>query len=212
MGSRSVVRVIPSGLLVIGSSTGGPGALLEVLRGIPADYPFPVLLVQHMMPEFTRSLAERLDAAVPLPVQEASEGDPLRPGFALIAPGGRHMLVGRKLTIQLNDDPPRNGVRPAVDSTLESVAPLFRTRLVVAILTGMGRDGADGAVAVKARGGHVIAQDEATCVVYGMPKAVVDVGAADRILPIEGIGDYIDRYTRALESRYLRDRTAKGGK
>ena len=211
MDEHSVVRVIPSGLLVVASSTGGPGALLEVMKALPANYPFPVLLIQHMMPEFTRSLADRLNALVPMRVQEAVDGDRLRPGVALMAAGGRHLLVGPRLSIRLNDDPPRNGVRPSVDTTLESVASLFRTRLLAVVLTGMGRDGAEGAQVVKKKGGHVVVQDEASCVVYGMPKAVVDAGAADRVLPLDAIGEYVDWYTGSIEARYARSSMTKGG-
>ncbi|NOZ06597.1 MAG: chemotaxis response regulator protein-glutamate methylesterase, partial [Chloroflexi bacterium] len=171
-------------LLVVGSSTGGPRALYEVIPALPADLPAAVIVVQHMPPGFTRSLANRLDQASPLRVKEAGEEDSLLKGQVLVAPGGHHLLVEHRGKVALGDGPTVNGVRPAIDVTMQSVAELYGPRVVGVILTGMGRDGTDGAIAVKKRGGKIISEDESTCVVYGMPKSVAESGATDLIVPL----------------------------
>jgi two-component system chemotaxis response regulator CheB len=180
-------RTNPFGVLAIGCSTGGPDALAVVLGGLPRDLAVPVVIVQHMPPLFTRMLAQRLDAGSELTVREASDGDPLLPGHALVAPGGRHLALKRTAAgacVQLNDDAPENFCRPAVDVMFRSVAALYRDRGLAVVLTGMGRDGALGAKAVRDAGGEVFAQDEMTSVVWGMPGAVVGAGQADRVLPL----------------------------
>lgn len=193
----SRVRVSPLGrrelLLIIGSSTGGPRALYQVIPSLPADLPAAVLVVQHMPAGFTRSLANRLDNASPLQIREANGNDSLHVGQALVAPGGYHMLVGRGGGVTLDEGPTVNGVRPSVDVTMESAVRAYRSRVVGVVLTGMGRDGMKGALAIKANGGKVIAEDESTCVVYGMPKSVVESGAADRVVPLPGIATEIVR-------------------
>lgn len=182
-----------SRLVVIGVSTGGPSALMEVIPRLPADFPGGILLVQHMPPLFTRHLAEHLDAASALAVREAREGDVLRDGLCLVAPGGRHLRFMEGGCVSLDDSPPRHGVKPAVDVTLESAAECWRGESLIVIMTGMGMDGARGARAMKARGARVIAQDEATCVVYGMPRAVVEMGLADHVAPLGEIADLLSR-------------------
>lgn len=177
---------VPSTLVVIGSSTGGPGALHQLLPALPADFPAPLIVVQHMPPGFTASLAQRLNQCSAIEVREASEGDSLTPGQALIAPGDWHLVVGRHGRVVLNQDEPVHGLRPAVDVTLQSAAAL-PCRVVAVILTGMGFDGVRGVREVKQRDGQVIAQDEQTCVVYGMPRAVVELGLADSVLPVGAI-------------------------
>ncbi len=189
-------RKYPGGLtrvVVIGSSTGGPSALMEVVPRLSADFPAGLLLVQHMPAGFTRSLAQHLDQMSALPVREAAPGDVLCDGSCLVAPGGYHLILHRDATVSLDDGPPQHGVRPAVDVTLESVADTWGPGAVVAILTGMGFDGARGALKIKRSGGQVLAQDEASCVVYGMPRAVVEIGAADRVVPLGEIADTLSR-------------------
>lgn len=188
--------LLPRRLVVIGCSTGGPGALHQIIPRLPGDLPAAVLVVQHMPPGFTRSLAGRLDEISAIPVREAQEGDRVTTGHVLVAPGGFHMLVGSDGLIRLNQDPPMHGVRPAVDKTLESVTPLWTHHLVGVILTGMGYDGAKGMVGLKKSGGRTIAEDASTCVVYGMPKVVAEMGAADQVLPVHEIADAIVRLVR----------------
>lgn len=173
-----------SRVVVVGTSTGGPAALNQVMGALPADLAAGVVIVQHMPPGFTRSLAEHLDRVSALTVREAQEGDRLEDGLCLVAPGGRHLEMGKTGKVSLTESPPQHGVRPAVDVTLNSVAENWPGRSVAVIMTGMGMDGAQGAKRLKERGGVVIAQDEATCVVYGMSRVVVEMGVADRVVPL----------------------------
>lgn len=182
---------VPDRLVVIGSSTGGPGALREVVTKLPEDLSAGVLVVQHMPPNFTRSLAERLDELSAIPVKEAGRGDRLRRGQVLLAPGGMHLTINRNGEVGLNDGPVVNGVRPAIDVTMMSAVAAFGSRVLSVILTGMGHDGRDGARALKGAGGRVFAQDEATSIVYGMPRSVVEAGLADRVLAIDEIAEAI---------------------
>lgn len=181
-------------IVAIGCSTGGPKALQEVFPLFPKDFPAPILVVQHMPKFFTGPFAKRLNELSQIEVREAVEGDVPQPGLALIAPGGFHMRAVKKsfleIVVSLSAEPPMLHV-PSVDVMLESVAQTFSGRAVGVILTGMGHDGQQGMKAIKAANGRTIAQDEATCVVYGMPKAVVDNGLADKIVPLEGIAGEI---------------------
>lgn len=186
----------PQRLVLIGCSTGGPGALHHIIPKLPATLPAGVLVVQHMPPGFTRSLAQRLDELSAIRVKEAEEGDRVRAGRVLLAPGGFHMTVDADGRIRLNQDPPQHGVRPAVDKTFESVVPIWQDRMVGVILTGMGYDGGKGMVGLKKAGGRTIAEDASTCVVYGMPKVVVELGAADQVLPVHEIADAITRLVK----------------
>jgi len=178
-------------LVAIGSSTGGPRALQKVLTRLPADFPAPILIVQHMPPKFTLSLAQRLDSLAPIRVKEAEDREPVRPGTAYIAPGGWHMRLdrGRDYRIRLTREEPRSGHRPSVDVLFESLLPFASSlRLHAVLLTGMGNDGAQGMLKLK-RGASAttIAQSEDTCVVYGMPRCAVELGCADHILPIDEV-------------------------
>lgn len=157
-------------VVVIGSSTGGPPALTTVVPQLPADLGAGVVIVQHMPPGFTGALARRLDALSPLAVAEAQEGDIVAAGRVLIAPGDFHLIVGPDRRVRLDRGPSLHGVRPSIDITLQSVAAVYGRHASVAILTGMGKDGADGCVAVERAGGQIFTQDEETCVVYGMPR------------------------------------------
>jgi two-component system, chemotaxis family, protein-glutamate methylesterase/glutaminase len=180
-------------LVVIGASTGGPRALSTLVPALPADGHTAYLIVQHMPAGFTGSLAERLDSVSRLTVREAVQGEHLAAGTALIVPGDYHLHVTAGGGVDLDNTTPRlHGVRPSIDITLESVAKYFGARAVVVVLTGMGRDGADGALAVHKAGGSVLAEDESTCVVWGMPRAVVENGAAERTVRL-------DRMARAIE-------------
>lgn len=183
-------------IVAIGCSTGGPGALHQLIPRLPADLPAAYLVVQHMPPGFTKSLANRLNEISAVRVKEAEEGDPLRAGQVLVAPGGFHMIVGADGRIQLNQEPPQHGVRPAVDRLFDSLAPLYGERLIGVILTGMGYDGAKGMGQMKRRGARTIAEDASTCIVYGMPKVVIELGLADQVLPVHEIPDAVIRLVR----------------
>jgi two-component system chemotaxis response regulator CheB len=173
--------------VLIGTSTGGPVALRELLAQLPGDLPVPVLIVQHMPAQYTHSLAQRLNKASPLEVVEACDGMTLEPGWAFLAPGGRHMKVvrrGNRSKIQITDDPPENSCRPSVDYLFRSAVEVFGGKVVAVVMTGMGRDGTEGCRELKRWGAHVIAQHPDGCVVYGMPKAVVEEQLADQVVPL----------------------------
>jgi two-component system chemotaxis response regulator CheB len=186
-------------VVTIGSSTGGPNALAEVFGGLPKDFPVPIVMVQHMPRVFTSMLAERLTRQSLLPVEEARDGMELVPGKAWIAPGGRHLTVGRRLSTvrtQLNDDPPENSCRPAVNTLFRSVAAAYQKRVLGVVLTGMGEDGMKGAIELRRVGAQILAQDQQSSVVWGMPGAVARAGAADKILPLDEIAGEIVRRVR----------------
>jgi len=186
-------------LVLIGTSTGGPKALYQVIPRLPASINAAVLVVQHMPPGFTRSLAERLDSLSEIKVKEAEQGEKIVPGCVYIAPGDYHMALAvqgrekgmKELYISLEQSPPRGGLRPAVDVLLESAAEKFWSHMVCVIMTGMGHDGAVGVKKLKARGASIIAEDASTCIVYGMPKAAVETGMVDRIVPLPGISEEV---------------------
>lgn len=183
-------------VVAVGASAGGPKTLDYLLGRLPAGLPAPVLVVQHMPAGFTRSFAERLHEHSPLVVKEAEEGDVVLPGQAYVAPGDHHMLVekqsGRKI-IRLDQSPRVMGVRPSADVTLCSVAEAYGAGSIGVILTGMGSDGTEGFKAIKERGGITIAQDKATSVIYGMPRAAVKSGCVDKVLPLDEIPEEIVR-------------------
>lgn len=190
-GSTSKIEVV-----AIATSTGGPNALAELFRGIPNSFPVPFLIVQHMPPMFTKLLAERMSAQCAIPFHEAVPGDVLKPGQAWIAPGNYHLTasrVGQEVRVQTNQNPPENSCRPAADVLFRSVAEVFGSAALCVVLTGMGRDGLRGCEAICAAGGQVIAQDEATSVVWGMPGFVARAGLADCILPLSLIAEEINR-------------------
>jgi len=178
------------GVIAIGASTGGPKALLEVISSLPRDLPAAVLIVQHMPEGFTQSLAERLNWQSSLEVKEAQDGDRVRPGLVLIAPGNRHMEVDGK-NIRLTDGEKVNHVRPSVDVLMESVAVHYGPSALGVIMTGMGLDGAAGISAIKRRGGRTIAQDESSCAVFGMPKAAIELRSVDKVEPLDKIAQKI---------------------
>jgi two-component system, chemotaxis family, protein-glutamate methylesterase/glutaminase len=182
-------------VVAIGTSTGGPKALQDVITLLPRDFPVPVVIAQHMPPNFTGPFAERLNQCSKIEVKEANEGDVLRPGLALLAPGRGHMRVVRKrsmeVVITISENRDEYIYRPSVDALMLSVAECFPGRSLGVILTGMGNDGLKGLTELKKNGGRIFAQNEQTCVVYGMPKAVVDAGIADKVLAIEEIAGEI---------------------
>jgi two-component system chemotaxis response regulator CheB len=185
------------GVLAIGSSTGGVEALLTIVAGLPANCP-PTVITQHMPPTFTGSFAERLNRACAAEVSEAKDGDPLVAGRVYLAPGGeQHLSVDglRARRCRVAHGPPVNGHSPSVDVLFHSVAKTFGSHAVGVILTGMGKDGAQGLAAMREAGARTLGQDEATCVVYGMPKAAFELGAVERQLPLEKIAPEIRRLT-----------------
>jgi two-component system chemotaxis response regulator CheB len=195
-----VVTAAPAGppqridILAVGCSTGGPEALTSVLTRMPADLPVPVVVVQHMPPVFTRLFAERLDRSSKLTVHEAVDGMTLTPGHVYVAPGDKHLEVVRKGTLirtHLQEGPPENFCRPAVDVLFRSVASVYRGSALGLVLTGMGQDGKRGAELLRENGSRVVVQDEATSVVWGMPGAVAGAGLAESILPLDQIGSAV---------------------
>lgn len=177
-------------ILAIGTSTGGPRALQEIITKLPGNLPCGVVIVQHMPPGFTKSLSDRLNSLSALTVKEAEHNDVIRPGLVLIAPGDYHMEIireGNKKVIKLNQDPPIGGHRPAVDPMMESVAKVYGQRTVGVILTGMGHDGAKGIKLIKQQLGYTIAEDQSTAVVFGMPKAAIELGVVDKVAPLSAI-------------------------
>ncbi len=197
---RARERTTAVDLVAIGVSTGGPTALATVLGALPADLGVPVVITQHMPPLFTELLARRLDGICPLDVTEAKDDDVVEAGHVLLAPGDRHLTLVRSagaVRVVLDDGPPVNSCRPAVDVMLDSIAATHRDRVLVAILTGMGRDGLAGCRRLGELGAHVIAQDAESSVVWGMPGYVAKEGLADSILSIESIAPEITRVVRA---------------
>jgi len=182
-------------ILIIGSSTGGPRALntlVPELEKIPAA----VLIIQHMPVGFTHSLAERLDSISKLKVKEAEPGDSLEVGKVLLAPGGFHMVLNSEKKIELNQNPTVHGVRPAIDVTMFSVVQHFGKSVVGVILTGMGMDGTSGSTLIHSSGGYIFAEDESTCVVWGMPRSVVEAGVVDKVVPLHEMANVVKNHLR----------------
>jgi two-component system, chemotaxis family, protein-glutamate methylesterase/glutaminase len=193
---RPPVRIGPVriDLVTIGVSTGGPNALAELLPSLPGNFPVPVVIVQHMPPVFTRMLADRLDTRCAVRVVEAEGGEVLAPGTVYIAAGGRHLTLhrqGASVLTAANDDPPENSCRPAVDVLFRGVAELYGPNALAVVLTGMGQDGLRGAEVIRVAGGQVLAQDEESSVVWGMPGFVVKAGLADAVLPLDRLAGEI---------------------
>ncbi|SEQ17517.1 two-component system, chemotaxis family, response regulator CheB [Ectothiorhodospira magna] len=188
---RKPVMINDFRVVLIGTSTGGPLALQKVLAELPAHFPLPLLLIQHMPASFTPAFAQRLDQLCRIRVKEAVDGDLLAPGLALLAPGGQQMVLESRagqVRVKITDSEPDQHYRPCVDVTFNSAAAIFRGDALAIIMTGMGADGREGARLLKRCGSKIWAQDENSCVVYGMPAAVVEAGLADRVLPLSQIG------------------------
>jgi two-component system, chemotaxis family, protein-glutamate methylesterase/glutaminase len=183
-GARSGPRR-PAELVAVGASTGGPAALAAILRALPAPVPAPVLVVQHITPGFDAALAAWLEETTPLPVRLATDGQPLSPGEVLIAPAGAHLGLSASARVELQPDPPVAGHRPSATYLFASVARVLGPRALGVILTGMGRDGTAGLLDLHRAGGLVLAQDEASCVVPGMPAAAVAAGAVDEVVSLD---------------------------
>jgi len=180
--------------MVLGISTGGPFALIQIIPKFPENFPLGIAIVQHMPPKFTRSLADRINALSHLHVKEAEEGDVLEKGIVLLAPGGKHMTFrkqGVNIVVRISDEPSTTLYRPAADIMMNSASEVIGSPLLGVIMTGMGKDGMEALKTIKRKGGYVVAQNEESCVVYGMPKSVVDEGIADAILPLDEIPSMI---------------------
>ncbi len=201
---KSKIRMPPQpiDIVAIGVSTGGPNALAALLPTLPADFPVPIVIVQHMPPIFTKLLAERLENTSSIGVSEGESGQDLRPGHAWVARGDYHMVLERNhhaVRVQLQQEPPENSCRPAVDVLFRSVAKIYGANVLAVVLTGMGQDGLRGCEWVHEAGGTVVVQDEASSVVWGMPGFVANAGLAEKVLPLDQIGGEIVR--RANEGR-----------
>jgi len=194
---RTAVNINKSGgidVVAIGTSTGGPLALQNVLVNLPADFSKPILMIQHMPATFTPAFAKRLDQLCKITVKEAENGDQLKPGLALLAPGGKQMLVeGRagNAVVKIIESEPSLTYKPSVDITFRSINNVFPGKTLAIVLTGMGADGREGARTLKAQGSEIWAQNEESCVVYGMPAAIVDAGLADNVLDINDFSQAI---------------------
>jgi two-component system chemotaxis response regulator CheB len=198
---RPAARTGKSEIVAIGISTGGPNALSQMLPMLPGDLGVPVVVVQHMPPVFTKSLAASLDGKCALTVKEAQEAEAIQPNTVYIAPGGKQMKLvasadGKNRIIKITNDPPENSCRPSVDYLFRSVGDYYVGRTTAVIMTGMGSDGTKALQLLKQKGALVIAQNEATCVVYGMPKAPIEQGLADVIAPLNKIADEITKSVR----------------
>lgn len=194
VGRHAAAPATDTEVVAIGTSTGGPPALQAILGKIPANFPCPILIVQHMPMGFTTSLAERLDRLSALCVGEARDGERLQPGKAYLAPAGRHMKIRRvagELQIWLDTEPENSLHRPSVDTLLESVATVCGRKCLAFVLTGMGKDGSVGAQAIKKGGGRVVVESEETAIVFGMPKAVMETVAVDAVIPLYDVADTI---------------------
>lgn len=178
-------------LVAIGTSTGGPVALQRVLTQLPANFPAPIVLIQHMPAAFTKAFAERLDKLCNISVKEAEDGDILRPGLALLAPGGKQMMVDGRGAVKILPGDERLNYKPCVDITFGSAAKSYGDKVLAVVLTGMGADGREGARLLKQGGSAIWAQDEASCVIYGMPMAIVKADLADAVYSLDDIGRHL---------------------
>lgn len=187
-------------LVAIGASTGGPNALAEVLSVLPKQFPASILITQHMPPLFTTLLADRLNQVCPLTVREAVDGAEVLPGEVWLAPGDRHLVVerdGTSVRLRLDPCPPEDSCRSAVDVMFRSIASVYLNRTLAVVLTGMGTDGIVGCRHLREQGSRVLVQDQASSVVWGMPRAVVEAGLAERILPLNELGSEINRLVQS---------------
>lgn len=196
LGGETIRRQGKSEIVTIGISTGGPNALARMMPMLPGDLGVPLVIVQHMPPVFTKSLANSLNAKCALTVKEAQDGEPLQPNVAYIAPGGKQMKLiastdGLNRLIKLTNDPPENSCKPSADYLFRSVADYYVGRTTAVIMTGMGSDGTRGLQVLKQKGAMIIGQNEASCVVYGMPKAPAEMGLTDIVVPLDKIAGEI---------------------
>jgi len=202
--SSAAARRRPAEVVAIGVSTGGPNALAELVPRFPPDLPAPVLIVQHMPRLFTKFLADRLGTKSRIPVSEARDGETLVPGRVWIAPGDFHLTLrrtGARVALELNQEPPENSCRPAVDVLFRSVAAIYGPAALAVVMTGMGQDGLRGCEAIRENQGSVIVQDEASSVVWGMPGAVAQAGLAEAIFPLPELAERIMRAVNPIAER-----------
>lgn len=189
-------------VVAIGVSTGGPESLAKMLPRLPATFPLPILIVQHMPPIFTKSLADSLNRRCALSVCEARDRQPIRSGNILLAPGGMHMKVrreGEEILVRITDDPPENSCKPAVDYLFRSIALTYGANAIGVIMTGMGSDGALGCRLMRRQGASLIAQDRASCVVYGMPRQPTEEGLVDVVAPLDQIAESITSLAKSRQ-------------
>jgi two-component system chemotaxis response regulator CheB len=192
--ARLRARRLPAGtkkVVLIATSTGGPRALAELIPDLPSPLGAGGFIVQHMPAGFTASLAQRLDRSGKLSVVEAAGGEALKPDQLILAPGGSHLRLGEDGVARLTDEAAIGGLRPRADLTIADAAKLFGERLVLVVMTGMGKDGLEGAREVRARGGRILAEAESSCTVYGMPRAIVEAQLADVVVPLGQLADAI---------------------
>jgi two-component system chemotaxis response regulator CheB len=192
--ARLPARRAPAGtkkVVLIATSTGGPRALAELIPALPSPLGAGGMIVQHMPAGFTASLAQRLDRSSKLNVIEAAGGEALKPDTLILAPGGSHLRLGDDGVARLTDEAAVGGLRPRADLTIADAAKLYGERLVLVVMTGMGKDGLEGAHEVRARGGRIIAEAESSCTVYGMPRAIVEADLADVVVPLSELADAI---------------------
>jgi two-component system chemotaxis response regulator CheB len=200
-GAKPAIRKGKSEIVTIGISTGGPNALTQMLPKLPGDLGVPVVVVQHMPPVFTKSLAASLDSKCALTVKEAVDREPLQNNTVYIAPGGKQMKLvasadGTNRQIKITQDPPENSCRPSADYLFRSVGDYYVGRTTAVIMTGMGSDGTKGLATLKTKSAYIIGQDEASCVVYGMPKAPADLGYIDTVVSLNKIAGEITKSTK----------------
>jgi len=192
-------------VVVMGASTGGPQALMEIMPNLPCDVSAGIVIVQHMPPNFTRYLAERLESRSQIDIREAEEGDAVLPGRALVAPGGMHLFLdkqkGRPCVMLLGKNTLQRTACPSIDFTMAAFAPIFRERLIGVVLTGMGRDGTAGSAAIRRCGGKIICQDRDSSLIDGMPGSVIDGGLADVVCPLDAVAQHVVCMVREIESR-----------
>ena len=192
--------------VVVGISTGGPEVLRNLIPKIPEQFPIGMAIVQHMPPHFTKSLADRLNIISKVNVKEAEQGEVVEPGKVLIAPGGRHLTFrndGPNVITEISDEPINALYRPSADIMMKSASVTFHGPLLGVIMTGMGRDGVEGLKCIKSKGGYVIAQDEESCIVYGMPQAALEEGVVDSMVSLENISLAFNRLTKLRVQEYM---------
>lgn len=187
-------------VVAVGSSTGGPQALCKLFSGIDSDTRAAFAIIQHMPPFFTKALADRLEKLSPISIKEAEEGDILSEGSAIVAKGGYHLDIKADGAVRLSKAPPVKAVRPAIDVTMSALAKIYGPNVIGVVLTGMGSDGTYGIKEIKQAGGYSIAEDQSTCVVYGMTRSVIENGLADEVMPLDNIADRINKLVKRLAS------------
>lgn len=197
LSSKPLAMSLAKNVIVIGASTGGPSVVCKIMENLPADLPAGILIVQHMPESFTKHFAEHLDRKSKLKVKEASNGEKIREGYALLAPGDNHLVVNPSFSVALNKGPKRMGIRPSVNMTMVTASEVYRDKTMGVLLSGMGHDGAFGMKIIKKRGGITIAQDEPSSVIFGMARAAQKLDAVDKFVPAEKIAEEIVRTVKS---------------